>query len=245
MLNANNIKLFESFMKYNKKLKKPSKLLKEDAANDADEPKLYMNTWKNYNINGADTDSIKGGWMNIEQAKEFLEVHNEEEPFINDTDNVPFEVDEYSNPRQVIEQLEQIEEVDNKDAFLAILEDQNYNFESALDIYNSGDFTFFAGVDNDFDLGKAYVDMVGLSNINNIENYVNREYVKQNLINNLDSEEDLSDDTIEAMVDEEIEVAKVDNDEGFFENYFDYESLGRDLDFEGYTFTDYGAIQVS
>ena len=83
-------------MKYNKKLKKPSKLLKEDAANDADEPKLYMNTWKNYNINGADTDSITGGWMNIEQAKEFLEVHNEEEPFINDTDNVPLEVDEYS-----------------------------------------------------------------------------------------------------------------------------------------------------
>lgn len=241
---SKTLNLVESFNNI-ANLKKPMKLLKEDAANDADEPKLFMNTWGNYNINGADTDSIKGGWMNIEQAEEFIKAHNEEEPFINDTDNVPFEVDEYSNASQVIEQLKQIEEVDNKDAFLAILEDQNYNFELALDIYNSGDFIFFSDVDNDFDLGKAYVDMVGFSGINNIENYVNREYVKQNLINNLDSEEDLSDDVIEAMVDEDIELARVDNDESFFENYFDYESLGRDLDYDGYAFTNTGAVYVN
>lgn len=238
---SKTLNLVESFNNI-ANLKKPMKLLKEDAANDADEPKLYMNTWGNYNINGADTDSIKGGWMNIEQAKEFLEAHSEEEPFINDTDNVPIEVDEYDNPWEVIEQLEYIENCDNPEALLAIIESTSNNFEENKRIYESGDYIFFPNVDNDFDLGKAYVDMVGFSGINKIENYVNREYVKQNLIDSLDSEEDLSDDTIEAMVDEDIEMARVDDDEAFFENYFDYESLGRDLDYEGYVFTNTGAV---
>lgn len=211
-----------------------------------EEPKsieLYMNTWANYNENGANIKD--GGWMNIEQAKEFLERHKEEEPFINDTNNCPIEVDEYDNPWEVIEQLEYIENCDNPEALIAIIESTSNNFEENKRIYESGDYTFFAGVDNDYDLGKAYYDMVGgVSGISEPENYVNREYVKQNLINNMASDEDYSDKELDAMVDEDIEVAKVDNDESFFENYFDFETLGKELNYSGFYYADTGAIQT-
>lgn len=211
-----------------------------------EEPKsieLYMNTWANYNENGANIKD--GGWMNIEQAKEFLERHKKEEPFINDTNNCPIEVDEYDNPWEVIEQLEYIENCDNPEALIAIIESTSNNFEENKRIYESGDYTFFAGVDNDYDLGKAYYDMIGgVSDISNPENYVNREDVKQNLINNMASDEDYSDKELDAMVYEDIEVAKIDNDESFFENYFDFEALGRDLGFEGFYFASTGAIQT-
>ena len=218
----------------------------EEEKNPYENIKVYMNTWGNYNEYGADVEQINGGWMSIEQAKEFLERHKDEEPFINDTDNVPgdLDIDEYTNPWQAIEMLDYIENCDNKDALIAIIESTGNDFEEDKRIYEDGDYTFFAGVDNDADLGKAYVDMVGFSGINKIENYVNREYVKQGLVDSLDSEEDLSDDTIEAMVDEEIEMARVGNDEAFFEDYFDYESLGRDLDNEGYFFASTGAIET-
>lgn len=205
---------------------------------------LYMNTWANYNENGANIKD--GGWMNIEQAKEFLERHKEEEPFINDTNNCPIEVDEYDNPWEVIEQLEYIENCDNPEALIAIIESTSNNFEENKRIYESGDYTFFAGVDNDYDLGKAYYDMVGgVSGISEPENYVNREYVKQNLIDNMNSDEDYSDKELDAMVDEDIEVAKIDNDESFFENYFDFETLGRELNYSGFYYADTGAIQTS
>ena len=189
--------LFESFNKY-KEIAKPQRLLKEDAANDGDDIELYMNTWGNYNEYGADVDKINGGWMSVEKAKEFLDAHKEEEPFINDTENVPeaLDIDEYSNPWTAIEQIEFVQGVDDTDAFLAILEDQG-DFESAKDIYESGDFTFFPGVDNDFDLGKAWFDMVGgVDGIQNPQNYVNREYVKDAIVNDLGSDEDYSDDEL-------------------------------------------------
>lgn len=221
-------------------------VLVETEESTIEEPKsieLYMNTWANYNENGANIKD--GGWMNIEQAKEFLERHKEEEPFINDTNNCPIEVDEYDNPWEVIEQLEYIENCDNPEALIAIIESTSNNFEENKRIYESGDYTFFAGVDNDYDLGKAYYDMVGgVSGISKPENYVNREYVKQNLIDNMNSDEDYSDKELDAMVDEDIEVAKIDNDESFFENYFDFETLGRELNYSGFYYADTGAIQT-
>ena len=210
--------------------------------------KVYMNTWANYNINGADVEQINGGWMSIEQAKEFLENHKEEEPFINDTDNVPsdFGIDEYTNPWQAIEMLETFENADDKAALTAIIEEQgSSNIQYAFEVYESGDYTFFPGVTNDTELGEAYFNMVGgVSGISNPENYINRQYVEDYIVDNLSSDEDYSQETIDQMVEEEIEVAKAGNDESFFENYFDYEALGRDLDFDGYYFASTGAIEI-
>ena len=56
------------------------KLLKKivEDNNSNKEPKVYMNTWKNYNENGADLsqygiNSISDGWMTIDEAREFAE----------------------------------------------------------------------------------------------------------------------------------------------------------------------------
>ena len=219
----------------------------EEEKNPYENIKVYMNTWGNYNEYGADVEQINGGWMSIEQAKEFLERHKDEEPFINDTDNVPgdLDIDEYTNPWQAIEMLDYIENCDNKDALIAIIESTGNDFEEDKRIYEDGDYTFFAGVDNDADLGKAYFNMVGgVSGISNPENYINRQYVEDYIVDNLSSDEDYSQETIDQMVEEEIEVAKAGNDESFFENYFDYEALGRDLDFDGYYFASTGAIET-
>ncbi len=222
---------------------KPEKHLHEDE--DFNNIQLYMNTWGNYNINGADVESINGGWMSVDQAKEFLEAHKDEEPFINDTENCPISVDEYDNPWEIIEQLEKLEDINNKDAFLAIFEEHNDNFEEALNIYESGDYIFFPGVDNDEDLGKAYVDMVGFEGVSNKENYIDRNSVAEGIEEYLDSvDEEYSEETLDAMVDEDIQTAIADNDNGFFENHFDYEAFGRDLNFEGYYYADTGAINT-
>lgn len=251
--------LFESFNNY-KNITKPQKLLKEDAANDADNIKLYMNTWANYNVNGADIQD--GGWMSIEQAKQFLEKHKDEEPFINDTDNVPgdFGIDEYTNPWQAIENLEYLENCDDKDAFIAILEDQgSSNLQYAKEVYESGDYTFFPGVSNDEELGEAYVDLVGgLEGVNNIENYIDedkyreswREAAEQSV---REEYPDLDEDSeeFEAKVEEDLdneaqEQLEIDLRDGAdLSDYFDYEALGRDLDFEGYFFASTGAIQTN
>lgn len=241
-MRTESYKLFESMQNYQKPIDKPNKILTESENN---EMQLYMNTWANYNVNGANIED--GGWMSIEQAKEFLERHKEEEPFINDTNNCPISVSEYDNPWQVIENLEKIENIDStdKDAFLAILDEHNEDIEEALNILENGEYLFFPGVDNDYDLGKAYYDMVGgVNGISNPENYVNRDLVKDWVEGAMESEEDYSDEDLDAMVDEEIESARIDDNTDFFENFFDYETLGRELNYGGFYYAKTGAIQT-
>lgn len=232
----------------------------EEEKNPYENIKVYMNTWGNYNEYGADVEQINGGWMSIEQAKEFLERHKDEEPFINDTDNVPgdLDIDEYTNPWQAIEMLDYIENCDNKDALIAIIESTGNDFEEDKRIYEDGDYTFFAGVDNDADLGKAYVDMVGgIEGVNNAENYIDEEAYRESWREAAESsvrEEnpDLDEDSeefeskveewLDNVVPEQLEIAIRDGAD--LSDYFDYESLGRDLDYEGYFFASTGAIYV-
>ena len=252
--------LIESFNNY-KNISKPQKLLKEDAANNGDEIQLYMNTWGNYNENGADVEQINGGWMNIEQAKQFLEAHKDEEPFINDTDNVPgdFGIDEYTNPWQAIEMLETFENADNKAALTAIIEDQgSSNIQSALEVYESGDYIFFEGVDDDYDLGKAYVDMVGgIEGVNNAENHIDEKAYRESWREaaessvreenpDLDEDSEEFESKVEEWLDNVVpEQLEIDIRDGVdLSDYFDYESLGRDLDYEGYFFASTGAIET-
>ena len=222
-------------------------------AEDTNEIKLYMNTWGNYNENGADVENIGGGWMTLDQAEQFIKNHSEEEPFINDVEgDIPFQVDEYSNPTIVIENLKKYEQLDgnDKDILKSILDDRydGTNFDECLDFVHNGDYIYFPGVDNEIDLGKAYVDMVGFEGVKNIENYLDRnaiaEDIKEVLENNKEDLDNIDDDTIEAMVDEDIQNAIEADAEDYFENYFDYGALGRDLEFEGYTYTNGGALDL-
>ena len=233
--------------------------LKEDSLNPG-EIQLYMNTWGNYNEHGADVENINGGWMDIDQAKEFLEAHKDEEPFINDTENVPgdLDIDEYSNPWEAIEELEYIENSDDKDALIAIIESIG-KFDEAKEVYESGDYTFFSGVEDDEELGRAYVDMVGgLEGVANVGNYIDEEAYKESWRDaaeqsvreenpDLDEDSDEFEDEVENWLNgvalEQLEMDKADGAD--LSDYFDYEALGRDLDFEGYFFASTGAVQTN
>jgi len=233
--------------------------MKEDSLGN-NEIQLYMNTWGNYNEYGADVENINGSWMDIDQAKEFLEAHKDEEPFINDTENVPgdLDIDEYTNPWEAIEELEYIENSDDKDALIAIIESIG-NFDEAKEVYESGDYTFFPGAEDDEDLGRAYVDMVGgLEGVANVGNYIDeeaykeswREAAEQDVRENnpdLDEDSDEFEDEVENWLNgvamEELENEKAAGND--LSDYFDYEAFGRDLDFEGYFFASTGAIQTN
>lgn len=232
--------------------------LKEDSLNPG-EIQLYMNTWGNYNEHGADVENINGGWMDIDQAKEFLEAHKDEEPFINDTENVPgdLDIDEYTNPWEAIEELEYIENSDDKEALIAIIESIG-KFDEAKEVYESGDYTFFSGVEDDEELGRAYVDMVGgLEGVTNAGNYIDEEAYKESwreaaeqdvrennpdLDENSDEFEDEVENWLNGVAMEELENEKEAGND--LSDYFDYEALGRDLDFEGYFFASTGAVQT-
>ena len=210
--------------------------------------KVYMNTWGNYNEYGADAESIKGGWMTPDEALEWLDKQEiqEEEPFINDVDGkLPFEVDEYSNPKQVLEQIKDLQSLseDEAKALSAIMESQNDNYEMCKEILDSGDYIFFPDVSDDDELGHAYVDMVGVMGVSNPEKYINQNEIEEEIRNSLeDSETEYSDEMISELAEEEIENNK--NNEEYLDNHFDYEALGRDLDMDGYYFADTGAIYV-
>lgn len=210
--------------------------------------KVYMNTWGNYNEYGADAEAIKGGWMTPDEALEWLDKQEiqEEEPFINDVDGkLPFEVDEYSNPKQVLEQIKDLQSLseDEAKALSAIMESQNDNYEMCKEILDSGDYIFFPDVSDDYELGHAYVDMVGVTGLSNPEKYINQNEIEEEIRNSLeDSETEYSDEMISELAEEEIENNK--NNEEYLDNHFDYEALGRDLDMDGYYFADTGAIYV-
>lgn len=145
------------------------KSLKEADWNDNDEIKIYMNTWANYNENGADLsqygiDSIADGWLSIDDAIKFAEEHADDEPFINDTDNVPegFDINEYSSI-DVLEDLKEYEDLNDyeKEALSAIMESTGDDFETAKDVLDGGDYQFYKGIDNYTDLAYEIIDELG------------------------------------------------------------------------------------
>ena len=148
------------------------KLLKKivEDNNSNKEPKVYMNTWKNYNENGADLsqygiNSISSGWMTIDEAREFAEKYSEDEPFINDLDNIPFDlgINEYSNVESSLDMIEKVCNLseDEQEVLEAIMEASSDDIEEALDILDSGDYLYLEGVSDEYELGQEYVDMVG------------------------------------------------------------------------------------
>lgn len=145
---------------YESMKKKPKKNLKEAAD---DEIRLFMNTWANYNEHGADGVITPTGWMSLDEAEEYADKYEEYEPFINDTDNVPKELDvnEYSDITETIDMLRRYEDFDDtqKEVFAALIDD-GYEVDKALDIVDDGDYFYVKG-DTDADLAENYVDDLG------------------------------------------------------------------------------------
>ena len=154
------------------------------------EIKVYMNTWANYNENGADLsqygiESISDGWMDIEEAREFAEKYAEDEPFINDLET-PFGrmgIDEYSN---VEESLDMLEELANKDDYdikiiKAIEEATGNDIEECIRIFEKGNYTWYPDVETDSDLGYEIIEEFGIKNILNPEYYIDTDALKRDL----------------------------------------------------------------
>ena len=140
--------------------RKPKKNLKE--ATD-DEIKLFMNTWANYNENGADDGITPTGWMSLDEAEEYAEKYEEYEPFINDTDNVPreFDINEYSNIPETVDMLRKYEDFDDtqREVFAAFIDD-GYEVDEAFDIVDNRDYIYYEA-DSDADLAYNYIDEIG------------------------------------------------------------------------------------
>lgn len=229
---------------------------------------LFMNTWGNYNVNGADADSINGGWLTPDEALEWSNKMNElgEEPFINDIDDyvgLPFEVNEYSHIPDVVANIKKYIELDEYDRKVvgAILEaDPSYDFEDALNRKDKGDLVFYEDVNNDYALGEAEVlncgSIVDAVGADKIEYYIDEdmmyetwesdlrdEYAKDLGVDIDDVDEDAFEEYAWEVVRENIRTAIADDNIDFLSDFFDYEAYGRDLSFD-FTYTDYGAIYL-
>ena len=225
---------------------KPEKMLKEGVDTSSDDIMVYMNTWKNYNEYGADLEmyGIKDGWMTPEEGLEFCEKYAEDEPFINDVDNCPIEVSEYDNAPDKLEELIRYNEFEDKTLLKNAMETGKYStVDDYIDVLESGDCIWFPGVSDDKGLGEAYVDMVGFEGITSPENYIDRQKVID-MIESTYSEEELEEyGGAEEEADVMIDSYTKDGNKDFFEEYFSYEALGRELSFD-YTYTSDGAINL-
>jgi antirestriction protein len=116
---------------------------------------IYVNTWGNYNENGADL----GEWITLpmdedelqERLDSIAETMNDSDPewFVNDyewtTDIQPFEVNELDNYFELNERLQELEALDEweQKEIEAAMEAFGYTFEEALEKQQQGYFTFY------------------------------------------------------------------------------------------------------
>ena len=261
--------------------KKHAKKLKEshirNLTESFDNMEVFMNTWANYNEYGADGVLTPTGWMSIDEAIEYCEEYAEYEPFINDTDNVPFDVNEYSNASSVLQDLKELQDSNvDEDVVEAIVEAGGYDVKEAVEIAERGDYYFYPDVHDYSDLAYAVIDEIGgLGEAlgDSVANYIDEDQMRREYswdIRNImrdtaeyevdeahegededsyDREQEIEDwmdehedEWLDMVIGEDIEAAE--RGEVDLSNYFDYEAYGRDLSYDGYTFTDKGAILI-
>ena len=147
---------------------------------------VFMNTWANYNENGADDGITPTGWMPVDEALDYCEEYAEYEPFINDIDNpTDFELDinEYGN---VVEDLETIKTINDlsdydKQVLSAIWSYEGGSFENSLEIFENGDYQFIPNVSDYTDLAYEIIDELGgIENaVNNPSYYIDEDALKR------------------------------------------------------------------
>lgn len=234
----------------------PKKVLKESAT--YKEPiKVCMNTWANYNSSGRDLAPME--WMTIDEALVYCDKYSEQEPFINDYENSPIKLSEYDNPWQMLKLLKEVEESPDSLIMKNALEiSDEGDYEDVIQKIKDGEYVWFEGCEDDFDLGKDYVDMLGShKEVANIERY----FMEDEFRNAVEDEEkdyfasehgididdpDFPEDEFEEWMDEVVrsEIASFGDIADHDNTYFNYSQLGEDLTWDGYTFTSDGCIQI-
>ena len=207
-----------------------------------------MNTWANYNENGADASQIGGGWMTLDEAEEFLNNHANEEVFINDTENCPFDyIDEYSDVELAINDLREYDKLDSyeREVVSAILEAGSVqDFDEALQIESRGDYVYYSGVTTNTELAYAEIESVGsLKDAlgDKLTNYIDEDAMRDDYeddIRRMIAEDEYNgdidmvtdeelDDTLDSVIQEDIWLAEQGDID--LSNYFDYSKYGEML----------------
>lgn len=148
----------------------------------------------------------------------------------------------------LLNEIEYLESTDQMDALEMATEDQGSSyFEDTVDIINRGDFLFFPGVEDDEELGHAFVDMCGgisaAVSRDRLATYIDIDEVAETFKEGTEDDSDLADmddDAWYSLAEEQVEMSPES-----YEDYFDYDRYGRDLRMEGgYFFGDLGAIAI-
>ena len=148
----------------------------------------------------------------------------------------------------LLNEIEYLESTDQMDALEMATEDQGSSyFEDTVDIINRGDFLFFPGVEDDEELGHAFVDMCGGISAavgrDRLATYIDIDLVAETFKEGMEDDPDLADmddDAWYSLAEEQVEMSPES-----YEDYFDYDQYGRDLRMEGgYFFGDLGAIAI-
>lgn len=120
---------------------------------------IYINTWGNYNENGADN----GEWITLPMDEDELEEKleavaeamgdNDPEWFVNDyewtTEESFFEVNEMDNYFKLNERLEELGTITEYEqaVLLSILDVYTNDFDEAVEILQSGNYIFYQGAE--------------------------------------------------------------------------------------------------
>ena len=222
--------------------------LKEDASGKDDLIKVFMNTWANYNEYGASEGITPVGWMTPEEAVEYAKKYQEYEPFINDTENCPWDAEENGIAHE-LPNMQAYNEFEDKTLLKNLIETGRYNdIEDYISIAIDGDYIWFPGVKDDKELGEADVDMLGgIESVQNPWQYFDTSQRANELEIDMGAEEgneDLSRSDYEQFAEEEAENMEEAGNLDYIERYFDYEAFGRNLRMDGFTYTTDGAVQI-
>lgn len=230
--------------------------------------KVYMNTWENYNKNGANVDEINGGWYIPSEALNWTQdmINKGEEPFINDVDDslgIPFEITEYDDVVSTLNDVIQYCELNDYDRKVigAIIESGKVStYAEAVKVFNNGNFTFYSNVNNDYDLGQADIlengGIFATLDADSIPSYIDEDEMLDSWDYDLRTQyaneygvdiDDIDDDDFEEfaqnVIDEEIATAIADENEDYISEFFDYGAYGRNLSYD-FIYTSYGAISI-
>lgn len=151
--------------------------------------------------------------------------------------------------------------------------DMGYSDEDAERKITNGEYMYYAGVTDDADLGKHYISDIGSIRdaVSNSRYYIDEDKLRNDLSYDIDEimrdsaeeavrEEHENEDESDYDFDEEVEdwieehreeylddevdnyIEEAPNEE--VEGYFDYEAFGRDLRYDGWFYTDNGALYI-
>lgn len=148
---------------------------------------IYINTWGNYNENGADG----GEWVTLPMEESDLEMtleriaeqmgDNDPEWFINDyewtTDMKLRDIGENESIWDLRDELEQLDELDEyqQKVFCAAVDYWGYQY---VDIDDIDDYNLYEDIESEYDLGYYWVHDSGcydLDKMGNLANYIDYE----------------------------------------------------------------------